>query len=554
MDQTALRRQLLALRERFIGQLPARAADLAVMWGQRHHGVPDARVLALMRVAACNLKGAAGIYDIAPLAATAEALDTELTAAEGEGWLAGDRIARIDNLLAKLSHQAGQPPAEDHSPHLDGGLPPALPPGGRGARPILLLTPDPAIGEELIGALAEHGYPARLCADLNHLAEALADGPAGAVITDLDGTDPAWLNRLRLVMADQAPPVIALASDGGLPARLAAVRAQVQGYLTRPVDLVDLVTLLDRLLLHDVRQPYRVVLVDDDSAAAAFYATLLRAAGILVWEVGDPLTAAEVLAEAQPDVLILDMYMPECSGTDLAAALRQQPAHAGLPIVFLSSEQDGDRQLEAIARGGDDFLTKPIRPDRLIAAVIARAERWRQIRALVKQDPLTRLLNQTALRERLEAELSRARRMNHPVAFALIDVDHFKQVNDTHGHPEGDQVLRRLARLMRQRLRRYDAVGRYGGEEFGLILPEATLADACKVVEQLRDRFAALSHGPAEAPFTVTFSAGVAGLPGPGTSQDLINAADQAMYAAKRGGRNRVVTAEATAPPHDHGP
>jgi diguanylate cyclase (GGDEF)-like protein len=215
-----------------------------------------------------------------------------------------------------------------------------------------------------------------------------------------------------------------------------------------------------------------------------------------------------------------------------------------LPIVYLSTETDLGCQLSALRMGGDDFLTKPLTDPHLVAAVEIRAQRNRDLRALMTRDSLTELLNHVALKDRLAVELARSQRKGDKLAFVMLDIDEFKRVNDRFGHLAGDRVLRILAELLRQRVRMSDTVGRYGGEEFGIILPDCSIEDAARVIDKLRESFGDIRFGFDEERCRVTFSAGVA-VAEPGMSvDDLIDRADQALYLAKREGRNRVRAAD----------
>jgi diguanylate cyclase (GGDEF)-like protein len=200
-------------------------------------------------------------------------------------------------------------------------------------------------------------------------------------------------------------------------------------------------------------------------------------------------------------------------------------------------------------QGGDDFLSKPVTAQGLIASVRQRAQRHRVLRTHMEHDGLTGLLNHSALKERLVLELARAERLASPLALVMIDLDHFKQVNDSHGHAAGDRVLRALARLLRDRLRRTDIIGRYGGEEFGALLPDTDAATATQVVEKLRAAFAAIEHGAGEQRFRVTLSAGIAASPPIKDSETLAAAADAALYRSKLDGRNRVSLHQEADPP-----
>jgi diguanylate cyclase (GGDEF)-like protein len=222
--------------------------------------------------------------------------------------------------------------------------------------------------------------------------------------------------------------------------------------------------------------------------------------------------------------------------------IRQQEAFVGVPIVFLSVETDEDKQFEAVSRGGDGFLCKPIRPHHLITAVSNRVERTRSMRFFMERDSLTGLLNHTHLMESLSTEVQRAERVGRPVCFAMIDIDHFKNVNDSYGHLTGDRVLKSLSRLLFDRLRKTDVIGRYGGEEFGIVMFNVDTENATRILNSIREDFSTIQHETGERRFTVTFSGGIASFPaydGPGP---ISEAADKALYVAKEKGRNRIVS------------
>jgi diguanylate cyclase (GGDEF)-like protein len=257
--------------------------------------------------------------------------------------------------------------------------------------------------------------------------------------------------------------------------------------------------------------------------------------------VSNPELLLEALNDFNPELILMDMYLPGCTGDELAAVIRQTDAFLSVPIVFLSVERDFDRQLSALVRGGDEFLTKPILPAQLVSVVKTRVERYRQLRTLMLHDSLTGLVNHSRLQQQLEIETGRALRQGRPMVLAMIDIDHFKQVNDRFGHPAGDRVLRSLSRFLRQRLRASDVVGRYGGEEFAVILPETTLKVAVEVMDGLRRDFAEISHETDAENVNVTFSIGLAAAPRYANARELLVAADKALYQAKHEGRNRVI-------------
>jgi diguanylate cyclase (GGDEF)-like protein len=218
-------------------------------------------------------------------------------------------------------------------------------------------------------------------------------------------------------------------------------------------------------------------------------------------------------------------------------------AYSALPIVYLSAESKVGMQVEALRLGGDQFLMKPFNPVLLAAVVKTRIERFRETRRSARNDGLTGLLNHTAAKSRLQA-MAGQRAASGKLTVAMVDIDYFKSINDTYGHPVGDQVIRGLAWLLKGRLRSIDLIGRYGGEEFIIALPDVDLTQARSVIDRIRSDFSALPHAYPGGALYATFSAGLAALPLFNTAADLTEAADRALMEAKRHGRNRVEAAE----------
>jgi len=272
---------------------------------------------------------------------------------------------------------------------------------------------------------------------------------------------------------------------------------------------------------------------------------VLEQAGMLVSSVSDPMKIMGTLLEFDPDLILMDIYMPECDGIELAKVIRQLGGFVGIPIVYLSAEKDFDRQFDAISFGGDDFLVKPIEPQHLVSAVVSRIERMRLLRSFMVRDSLTGLLNHTSIKDQLSREVARAHRLKTPLAFAMIDIDFFKKVNDSYGHSAGDRVIKSLSRLLKQRLRETDIVGRYGGEEFAVILTGTDGPAAVKVLDSIRDAFSRLIHLSEDKEFSVNLSCGVADISHFEDEITIGEAADKALYQAKQAGRNQVVLAQA---------
>jgi diguanylate cyclase (GGDEF)-like protein len=290
----------------------------------------------------------------------------------------------------------------------------------------------------------------------------------------------------------------------------------------------------------------RVLSLEDDPAQAAFIRTVLEAAGYAVRVCEDPRRFELELTSFRPDLVLMDVLLPGMSGYDIVKFIRQHERYAALPIIFLTTEAQMEAKVRAAAAGADDYLAKPVAPALLLTSVASRLERSRLLGSLLSRDGLTRLLTHTAFLERARAAYARARRPRpRSVIWVMLDLDRFKSVNDRFGHPVGDHVLVGLAALLRRRLRPSDTLGRYGGEEFAILLEDLGLDEATRVIDRVRAEFAAMELRSADGEtFRASFSAGLA-LLDPAT-MDLPawqDAADKALYAAKAAGRNRVLAA-----------
>jgi diguanylate cyclase (GGDEF)-like protein len=304
---------------------------------------------------------------------------------------------------------------------------------------------------------------------------------------------------------------------------------QSAGVLNRVLDLVQTFE----------QEKYRVLVVEDSRVAVAMIQRTLSEHGIDSHAITDPGTLLDALADYRPDLILMDMYMPRFNGVEATRAIRQLSDYHSIPIVYLSGESAVSMQVEALRLGGDQFLTKPFNPVVLAAVVKTKIERYRETQRSTRLDGLTGLYNHTAAKSRLHAMVN-AVPEGGTLAVAMLDIDHFKAVNDTYGHPVGDQVIRGLAWLLKGRLRSSDLIGRYGGEEFLIALPDADEGRVRAVIDRIRMDFAELPHAHANGALYATFSAGVACFPRHGSAAGLTEAADNALLEAKRLGRNRV--------------
>lgn len=343
-------------------------------------------------------------------------------------------------------------------------------------------------------------------------------------------------------LADQHK-VILVSDNDQFDFRLTAARAGVHAILCSALGAVDLggwLTDFDNMD-HDA---YRILIIDDDEMLSQAYALSLQCAGMIVETVNKPATALRTINQFKPDLVLMDLHMPGISGVELAKIIRQYRRNLSLPIVFLSAERDEERQRHARRIGGDDFISKPVELDKLAELIEIRADRARALRQVMEKDSLTGLLNHARFKDHLNLELARADRTKTPLSIIMIDLDHFKSVNDTYGHQAGDEVIQTLAHSLRGALRRTDIISRYGGEEFAVILLDTPVASAHNVMDKIRSAFANITFEAEHLEYSVTLSAGIATHVQGISADDILKQADDALYQAKKKGRNRVEIAK----------
>jgi len=243
----------------------------------------------------------------------------------------------------------------------------------------------------------------------------------------------------------------------------------------------------------------------------------------------------------KPDIIISDVNMPKMDGYEFCRELRKEPETKTIPFIFLTARGQLPDKIEGLRTGADDYITKPFVPKELMEMVNARLSRVEIYKDMASSDGLTGFFNQKATKEYLNAEITRACRLNIPLSVGFMDIDLFRKVNERFGHPSGDSVLKAVAETIRGTMNKEDIAGRWGGEEFLLILPGVDESGALARLENIREKISRLTFPDIQ--LTVSLSIGAATYPNDAADcEELVKKADTALLRAKKTGRNRVVS------------
>lgn len=325
--------------------------------------------------------------------------------------------------------------------------------------------------------------------------------------------------------------------------RVEAAHAGASLYLDKPFASDSLEKAVHHLVAIRQGGRSRVLVCDDDEFFGNTVALVLRNEGMIVRTLTDPNIILDVMQEFPPDMLLLDVMMPGVTGFEVCRMLRATPRWQDLPIIFLTGQTGVEARVEAFRCGGDDYLPKPVVNEELLTRVKVRLDRAKMLRERSDKDTITGLLLRRAFSEQLSAILAESQRVKTNFSICLLDVDHFKKVNDTHGHLAGDRVLAGLGQLLSRRFRVDDLRGRWGGEEFILAFRREKKEIIQKAITRVLEEFREAPFKSDEnVDFFVSFSGGLATFPDDGESIfDLVQAADKRLYIAKKQGRNRII-------------
>ena len=483
-----------------------------------------------------KLAGSVGTFGFVRASENAREIELALRASDRLG---PERVPTLCDLALAVRSELDEEPASEIS-----SAPPVT---AEGTRLVLAVDDDTGLLDRLAAEGAARSLRVQGAASPAAARAALDHETPDLVLLDLTfpgEQDDAMELLSELTARSPSVPVLVLTVSQAFTDRVEVARRGGRGFLTKPMTAGQVIEAAEKFLERVHASDIKVVAVDDDPAVLATLRGLLETEGLSLAALSDGTRLWEVLDEVSPDLLILDVDMPRIGGIELCQMVRNDQRWAGLPVVFLTARRDPETVQSVFAAGADDYLNKPIVAAELTMRIRNRLDRIRLYRALADIDPLTGVGNRRRSSEAIEQLARVAHRYGQPLSLAELDLDHFKRINDRHGHGAGDAVLRRLGELLRRTFRGEDVVARWGGEEFVVAMYGMSREDGVQRVAETLEALRREDFSAEGIESPVTFSAGVALFPDDGEDlRGLYRAADEALYQAKAAGRNRVLPA-----------
>ncbi|HET7063900.1 MAG TPA: response regulator, partial [Rudaea sp.] len=395
------------------------------------------------------------------------------------------------------------------------------------------------------------GYELTILDNIEHLREILSAFPPHLVIVDaayetalesIGALIKTTRSRTRHRLA-----LLSFSTSGELPVRLRAMRAGADAFVALPAQVEDVATRISELLDADTADPFRVLIVEDDRSQAIFAESILRKAGMTTRMCTDPLAALDQLDEFQPELILMDLYMPACDGMELTSIIREREAFVSTPIVFLSGEQNEEKHFQALDSGGDDFLSKPIRPKHLIAAVTNRVRRARQLgrrgTGASPRDPVSGLYLRAHVLDQINALLTRDDATATLGGLMYIEIDSAASTRERVGMLAFDALLGQVGAFIASHVGANDLATRYGDSSFLLLCPLGDEAALERLAASLRDRTAREKFDQDGRSFSLGLSVGICSFAARlGEVGAMLNGAERAMSDARRPGGSHVGT------------
>ncbi|MBI5173018.1 MAG: response regulator [Candidatus Obscuribacter sp.] len=459
------------------------------------------------------------------------------------GAAAPQDLEKLKSLLQELSVQFTGP---EESGDTTVNLSKARAVVNSGKQEVLVIDEDQKDLESLRKQVEESGLAFRSARSFaTTIAELEKRMPEGLIleIPLPDGDAYELVERVRSMPGGDEMAIIIVSKQTGFLDKVRSIHCGADAHFEKPVDMKAMFRRLRYLLDKRYQETPRILSVEDDPDQAAFIRAFLESAGYQVRTCTDPKNFESYMSAFQPDLVLLDVMLPGMTGYELARYIRQDERHATLPVLFLTTQGQIDARIESARSGGDDHLVKPVPPALLLSSVSSRLERARFLKTLLRRDGLTSLLNHTSFMEQAQTVIAQRRRHAGYTALILLDIDYFRSINERHGYPGGDKVLVALSLLLRRRLRQSDIIGRYAGDELGIIADGLDEAEALHLAGRLLADFAAIQHSTlSHSGFYATCSAGISILDAKNmTVESWLGSAYKALQQAKNAGRNCAI-------------
>lgn len=523
------------LRNEYKKNLPDKVNDIITLW-KSIQNQPDHDTITLFHRKAHSLHGTAGTYGFEKLSQWASSLERLASSFSENPNLINANIQKVDTLLSQVQDLSD---VEDKSVP----IPSAEIKNNNLAKKciIYLLDNDNIWTNSIKAQMSQFGFDIMVFNDAHKLDDMLKQKLPTILVININLADELLQKTLKSINKNpELPtiPVLFIATAGEFIQRLQAVRLGGVAYLIKPISMEYLIKKIDYVFKKPTDQP-KVLIIDDEIEVANYISLELEKVNIKTYVITHSSEIDRALHEFTPDLILLDIYMPDCNGLELAAIIRQQSAYNTIPIIYLSAEEDTDKQLIAMKTGADDFVTKATKSEQLINIILNRVERYKKLSASMVNDSLTGLYNHSTILKQVEIELLESRRLQNPISIAIVSLDNLKKLNESYGYHIGDQVIISLSLMLAKHLREGDIIGRYNGE-FLIIFPNTPSEIAKSLVDDLRKKFLSLNYSHNQQIFNATFSAGIASFPEYITTSELVKAAEESMKLTKKMGRNHV--------------
>ena len=534
--QQEFEKKLNESRVKYVSSLPVKISEITLIWNQLNKNKWRTEVMLKMQNLAHNLAGSGGTFGFPQLSDQAKLLEKTLDDLKTENNERPEqsKIAKIEDILISLQEVELATIRES----------PTLPTPLNKSNVIYILDADKDSTFGMSRQLMYYGCTVKVINEISKLEKNLRNAVPLLILIDADFAE-IMLDKHSVIQTLRKTwlltcPIIYISNRDDFETRMQAIKATASAYFTKPMDVSLLIERIHILTNAGIVEPYRILIVEDDVELANYYAIVLERAGMKVFIENKAELALSKILQLNPELVVMDLYMPNYNGIDLVKIIREHQSLFTLPIVLLTAEKDINLQFLAREVGVDDFLQKPITEIHLFDSVLNRVQRSRYMNMSMTKDSLTGLFVHKKITEFLDAHLDICTRYKHNLAYIILDIDNFKHINDTYGHLAGDNVLVTLANLLKTGVRVTDFVGRYGGEEFVIISPEADETAALNTIDRLRSEFEKITHYAEDKTFNVTFSAGIACFPQYADLDVIMAIADKALYQSKNNGRNQI--------------